>query len=376
MVSLYQKRSPIMNYRHYTAADFVTDPFFRSWVLDQDVEAAAFWENWKKENVDRGDELDEARALLYVLAERQLDVGADELDGRVQDMLAQAGGHARRAEKRGTPTFYRYLGIAASICLLAGLSWLGYDLMQRKPYNSSEIAATPGGEEDHIVRFNRTAKPVTILLEDSSIVTLAPESELTFPEKFAPEKREVHLKGEAFFQISHHPDRPFLVKTKELVTRVLGTSFTVRSFEKDRDASVSVKTGRVSVYSKKEEQSTALPGKVMGVVLKPNQRVLFDKEESRLVKVIVDAPVRVNEIPAASLIFDEAPVRNVFKTLEKEYGIELFFNEERLSGCQLTANLSGLPMYEQLDLICRIIHARYEVVDGQVIIHGEGCKAD
>lgn len=365
-----------MNYRHYTATDFVTDPFFRSWVLDQDAEAAAFWENWMKENADRGDELDEARALLFVLAERHLHVGAEELDGRVQDMLAQAGGHARPAEARGRPVFYRYLGIAASICLLAGLGWLGYDLMQKKPHSSSEIAVTPGGKEGHIVRFNRTAKPVTILLEDSSIVTLAPESELTFPEKFAPEKREVHLKGEAFFQISHNPDRPFLVKTKELVTRVLGTSFTVRSFEKDRDASVSVKTGRVSVYSKKEEQSTALPGKVMGVVLKPNQRVLFDKQESRLVKVIVDAPVRVNEIPAASLIFDEAPVRNVFKTLEKEYGIELFFNEERLSGCQLTANLSGLPMYEQLDLICRIIHARYEVVDGQVIIHGEGCQAD
>jgi hypothetical protein len=112
------------------------------------------------------------------------------------------------------------------------------------------------------------------------------------------------------------------------------------------------------------------------VVLKPNQRVLFDKEESRLVKVIVDAPLRVGEIPAAALVFDETPVRKVFQTLEKEYGIELFFDEEVLSDCQLTANLSGLPMYEQLDLICRIIHAKYEVADGQVIIHGEGCKAD
>lgn len=363
-----------MNYQHYTVTDFVADPFFRSWVLEQDPEAAVFWENWMNENAGRLEELDEARAWLYVVAGRKLHLGAQELDERVQNVLARTGGQAARAETRMRPVFYRYFSIAASVCLVAGLGWLGYRSMERK-------ADRPGGivgmnYSAQVVRFNGTGKPIAILLEDSSMVTLAPESELAFPEKFAPEKREVHLKGEAFFQISHNPDRPFLVKTKELVTRVLGTSFTVRSFEKDPKASVSVKTGRVSVYSKKEEQGATSPDKVVGVVLTPNQRVLFDKQESRLVKMIVDAPLRVSEIPPASLVFDEAPVGTVFQTLEKEYGIELFFNEEVLSDCQLTANLSGLPMYEQLDLICRIIHAKYEVADARVIIHGRGCKAD
>lgn len=365
-----------MNYRHYTATDFVTDPFFRSWILEQDSSAAAFWENWMKENPDRREELDEARALLYVLAEKELYVGTEELDGHVTDLLAHLGGYAQPGKTRRRPAFYRYWGIAASVCMVAGLGWLGYRSMETKSGTPGAVASVHENAEGHVVRFNRTTKPVTILLEDSSVVTLEPQSELALPEKFAPEKREVYLKGEAFFQISHNPERPFLVKTNELVTRVLGTSFTVRSFEKDRNASVSVKTGRVTVYSKRDEPLADAPEKVIGVVLKPNQRALFDKQESRLVKVIVDVPLRVREIPAASLIFDEAPVKNVFKTLEEVYGIELFFNEELLSDCQLTANLSGLPMYEQLDLICRIIHAEYEVVDGQVIIHGEGCKAD
>jgi ferric-dicitrate binding protein FerR (iron transport regulator) len=364
-----------MNYQHYTATDFVADPYFKSWVLDGDPEAAAFWENWMNENAGRREVLGEARAWLYVLAGRELNLGSEELDERVQSVLAQTRARALRTETRVRPVFYRYFGIAASVCLVAGLGWLGYRSIEGK-VSSFDGTAGLGYSEGSIVRFNRSGKPVTIMLEDSSMVTLAPESELTFPEKFAPEKREVHLKGEAFFQISRNPDRPFLVKTKELVTRVLGTSFTVRSFEKDAEASVSVKTGRVSVYSKKDEQAATSSDKVVGVVLKPNQRVLFDKEESRLVKVIVDAPLRVGEIPEAALVFDETPVRKVFQTLEKKYGIELFFDEEELSDCQLTANLSGLPMYEQLDLICRIIHAKYEVADGQVIIHGEGCKAD
>ncbi|SDE03714.1 FecR family protein [Dyadobacter soli] len=365
-----------MNYRDYTAIEFAADPFFRSWVFDQDPDAVVFWDNWTKEHPDRREELDEARALLYVLKENESYVDAEQVEERVQDMLAQVRGHTQRSQASMTPAFYRFLGIAASICLIGGLGWLGYSVVSRQPDNPARVIGMHDRNEGIVVRFNHTADPVAILLEDSSVVTLAPESELTFPEKFAREKREVHLKGEAFFQISHDSDRPFLVKTKELVTRVLGTSFTVRSFEKDPDASVSVKTGRVSVYSKREERGAGSPGKVIGVILKPNQRALFDKQESRLVKVIVDAPMRLTNAPAASLVFDEAPVRNVFQTLEKEYGIELFFNEERLSDCQLTANLSGLPMYEQLDLICRIIHAKYEVVDGQVIIHGDGCKAD
>lgn len=328
-----------------------------------------------KENPDRREELDEARALLYVLAERELHMAAEELDERVQGVLAQVGGHAQRTGVLTRPAFFRYFGIAASICLVGSLGWLSYQFVEKKSDNPAGIAGIYDRKEGNTVRFNHTGKPVMILLEDSSVVTLAPESELIFPEKFAEETREVHLKGEAFFQISPNPDRPFLVKTRELVTRVLGTSFMVRSFEKDPDASVSVRTGRVSVYSRKE-QGAESEDKGMGMVLKPNQRALFDRQESRLVKMIVDAPVSVNEMPEASLVFDEAPVRNVFKTLEKEYGIELFFNEERLSDCRLTANLSGLPMYEQLALICRIIHARYEVVDGQVVIHGEGCKAD
>lgn len=375
-VSLYQKRSPIMNYRHYTVADFVTDPFFRSWVLDQDSGAADFWENWMKENTDRREELGEARALLYVLAGKERQVGTEELDGHVRNLLAKVGEPVQYVVRPVKPAFYRYLSIAASVLVVAGLGWFAYRYTLGKPQGEVVAASEYQRADGHVVYFNRTTKPVTIRLEDSSIVTLASESELKYPEKFAQEKREVFLNGEAFFQISHNPDRPFLVRTNELVTRVLGTSFTVRSFEKDPDASVSVKSGRVSVYAKKDELGAGSAEKVIGVVLKPNQRALFDKQESRLMKVIVDVPVRVSEVPAASLVFDEAPVGNVFKTLEKTYGIELFFNERVLSHCQLTANLTGLPMYEQLDLICRIIDARYEVVDGQVIIHGEGCKAN
>lgn len=366
-----------MNYRHYQVNDFVTDPVFRSWVLDADRAAAEFWQTWLADNPDRRDEVSEARALLYVLEGRRLEVGKEELDERVSATLQQLRGDLPTRNVRAT-VLYRYLGVAAMVCVMAGLGWLVNRSVHDGSGGRERLTGNHHAKNGYIIHYNDTRAAVKIRLEDGSIVALKPQSELEYPEKFERAGRVVHLKGEAFFEITRDPDRPFRVMTPELVTQVLGTSFTVRSFEKDRNASVSVRTGRVSVYSKADgtEPGWGSPKKAVGVVLKPNQQALFDKEESRLVKVIVDEPVRVAEVPVSALVFDEMPVKNVFRTLEKEYGIEIVLDEEILSACLLTANLSGLPMYEQLDLICRIIHARYQIIDGQVVIRSEGCKPE
>jgi transmembrane sensor len=367
----------MMNYRKYKATDFATDPYFRLWAIEQDQDAAIFWVDWLNDNPDKKEEVDEARAFLYVLAEKPDQTNDAEIRGRVEATLRMI---QEGQEHIGTlPTrklwYMSYARIAAMITLALGLGWFVSQYRQGG-LPGQKLVASRYYAESGIVHYNDTSKPVTIVLEDGSTVILQPESELEYPKTFAKAKREVHLKGEAFFEITRNPNRPFLVLTDELVTQVLGTSFTVRSFEKDRNASVSVKTGRVSVYSKLEEQSAkeSLSKEIKGVVLKPNQQVLFDKEESRLVKVIVNSPQRISDIPVTALVFDEIPVKNVFRTLETEYGIEIIFNEEALSACLLTANLSGLPMYEQLDLICKIIKARYEMIDGQVVIYSDGCK--
>lgn len=367
----------MMNYRKYKATDFVTDPYFRSWIIEQDREAEVFWLDWLHDNPDKKEEVEDARAFLYALAEKPEQTNDAEIRDRVDATLRMI--QERPEETETTPVrklwYMSYARVAAMLALALGLGWV-VSQYRHGSLPGQQAVVSRHYAELGVVHYNNTSSPVTIVLEDSSTVTLQPESELEYPKTFEKGKREVHLKGEAFFEITRNPNRPFLVLTDELVTQVLGTSFTVRSFEKDRNASVSVKTGRVSVYSKLEEQSAkeSLSKEIKGVVLKPNQQVLFDKEESRLVKVIVNSPQRISEIPATALVFDEVPVKNVFRTLEKEYGIEIIFNEEALSACLLTANLSGLPMYEQLDLICKIIKARYEMIDGQVVIYSDGCK--
>ena len=87
-------------------------------------------------------------------------------------------------------------------------------------------------------------------MPDESTVELAANSRIAYANNFdSAGTRDVYLSGEAFFKVTKNPCRPFRVFANEIVTKVLGTSFSVRSFEKDTVIQVTVRTGKVSVYS-------------------------------------------------------------------------------------------------------------------------------
>ncbi|WP_282143878.1 FecR family protein [Cellulophaga baltica] len=98
----------------------------------------------------------------------------------------------------------------------------------------------------------------SIVLNDGSLVYLAPNSSLEYPETFKGEQRNVTLlKGNAFFDITKDPKHPFVIQSGKLKTKVLGTSFHIRMEEKE--CSVAVVTGKVEVrYNNKLEN--LIPG--------------------------------------------------------------------------------------------------------------------
>mgnify|MGYP002231370705 CR=1 FL=1 len=91
-------------------------------------------------------------------------------------------------------------------------------------------------------------------LEDGSVVYLAQESTLQYPEHFATDKREVNLQGEAFFDVAKNHEQTFLIETGKVRIEVLGTAFNVRSHEDD-SFQLSVQRGRVKVSLKQGGQS-------------------------------------------------------------------------------------------------------------------------
>jgi ferric-dicitrate binding protein FerR (iron transport regulator) len=127
----------------------------------------------------------------------------------------------------------RAAAVVGGIVLVAG----GYFML--RPQRG---AATGAGQ-----LIARNGEKVRQLLPDSSFVWLNAGTRLEYAADYGKARRDVYLKGEAFFEVAPDRDRPFLVHAGRLTVRVLGTSFNVRSYEKDSIVETTLIKGKVEV---------------------------------------------------------------------------------------------------------------------------------
>lgn len=211
-----------------------------------------------------------------------------------------------------------------------------------------------------------------ILLKDGSLVILKPQSSINYGKDFNIKKREVFLIGQAFFKVKRNVTKPFVVHSGDLNAEVLGTSFWVKSNARNNQIEVSVTSGKVSVYSNKLSDNNNLNG----VILTRNQKVVFDIVSKTINPTIVDNPLPIltPDFSKGQLIFQATPLQSVLSTMSKYYGVEIILTNPKSNDCQITADLNGLPMFTQLDLICKSIAATYEKRGTVIFITGEGCN--
>jgi len=267
------------------------------------------------------------------------------------------------------------MGIAAAIALLVVVGFLSYRNDTSEPSQKSPLASKI--DADNVIA-NTTHKVLSVILEDSSRVSLNPGSKLRYPIHFSVERREVLLTGEAFFEVSENPERPFLVNAGDITTKVLGTSFRVKALPNVPSVEVSVLTGKVSVYQRAKENNDPSTSNKQGngVVLSPNHRVVFSEGNGLFLTSLVENPVPLPIQQAAnSFDFDDTPLDDVLDHLETTYSIDITLDRKTLGACPLTARLSGMKLYEQLDVICAAIQGSYEIKGTTILISGRGCES-
>ncbi|GAB2605736.1 FecR family protein [Spirosoma areae] len=258
-------------------------------------------------------------------------------------------------------------GVAA--CVVLGYFGLKQVVL---PHTSSPSVVnnrikTPSGIDIH----NTTLTEQSVKLKDGTLVWLKPNSSILYDKSFNLTKRTVYLKGEAFFKVHRDTNRPFIVHAGTLVTEVLGTSFRIKPRLTTGEIEVAVTTGRVSVYA----QQPRLRAERNGVILTPNQRATFNLASQTIVPAIVEKPVPLfsAEVAKPDLMFQSASLQTVLNTLTQRYGIDFIVVNPKARTCQITADLTGLPLFTQLDLICKSIEATYEQRGTVVFITGDGC---
>lgn len=322
-----------------------------------------------------GEASPEEERLMHTWAETRL----EESKGRLDDDEKQA--LEKRIWKRilvdtlqQQPFWIRHRwgslsAVAASIVVCIALSVFFWKHPKASGVTQIVTARKPDVENTINIK-NTTNKPQEIRLKDGSFVTLKARSSISYPAHFGAKTRQVYLQGEAFFDVKKDAARPFIVHTGNLVTQVLGTSFTVKSYEEDKAIEVLVTRGRVSVYENSEKSANSRNG----VILIPNQKITFDKTSQKLTPALVEAPQMIQppEVRSA-FVFDKIPLSKVFAVLNKAYGIEFLIENQVLNHCVFTGDLTDLPLYLQLDLVCKSVNATYERRGTTLFIHGEGC---
>ena len=240
------------------------------------------------------------------------------------------------------------IGIAAT--LLISLA-AGYLLLNNN-YASKQ--------QDYIARqVTRAGERKIITLTDGSTVILNNRSELRYASHFAANKREVYLKGEAFFNVKHDTKRPFIVHTNQLKVQVLGTSFNVRSYQNDHHTSVGVVTGKVGVNGNKTKRTyMLLPGNVLSC----------DKRDT----VFQQLNLSTDEIlgwQKGLMAFHQEALEEIVPELERWYDISVNINRKVLLKKRITASFSRKPLKEVLEILSKTAGFTYTIHKNQVQIN-------
>jgi transmembrane sensor len=259
-----------------------------------------------------------------------------------------------------------WIGAAASLIIMMGLLYIYF-----LPISHEHTASVPttGAQTKNI-----TPTPQRITLPDGSIVVLEKAASLIVDEDYGKNKRSVYLEGSAFFQVKRDAAKPFLVYTGDLITEVLGTSFSISSEPgTGKTIQIEVKTGKVSVYTERGE----VDKRKNGVIATANQKVTYDVELKTLRHELIDAPqIVASGEGKPDFKYQAASLGDILSIMRRTYNVDIIVGNSQLNDCRFTGDLNGLDMYRQLDLMCEVLGARYEIRGTAVFVNGESCHGN
>ena len=353
---------------HYHIDFFLADDDFVTWANSGKPVEGTRWEALVNTDPAVRAELEQAKMLVLEWKYVPSQLSDEKLSDGIQRIMTSVNGRSEAITPIGN-AFGIWYKIAAVLLLAVGIGWLANrQINGAKEYTYEKLTAEAGPELVEI--SNDRPADYKVKLPDGSEITLSKGSRISYSRHLTTDStRNVFLKGDGFFQVVKDSKHPFLVYTGGLVTRVVGTSFKISS--SGTNVSVAVKTGKVAVYRMEESENDHK----QNLLLTPNQKAEYLAERNLISKKLVENPVVLQgQEEILNFDFVEVPASEIFDSLEKAYGIHIRHDAEAFNNCNITIPFREEPFFTKLDIICRTIEAKYEVVGNDVIISGKGCN--
>jgi ferric-dicitrate binding protein FerR (iron transport regulator) len=346
-------------YIGFKATDFVLDQDFIAWTdgFERDTEPA--WQEWLEQHPIEAIEVEKARQILMSLHFSQKEFIAEEVDQEWQQIKSRISEPDVAVENdiKVVKTFPLWAKlIAASVALLI-LTWIGRNYM----YPSD---GTPLLTEQQAAN----GQQLTIKLTDGTVIQLNAGSTLIYPDKFLADKREVRLKGEAYFEVAPDATAPFLIYTDDVRVKVIGTKFTVKAYPESKDVKVAVVEGMVAV------NLTVVKGKKE--IVETTEANLIKDEMATIVKK--DQQLKISAFDKNDLLgwkngilyFEKASFPQIVEQLERWYRVKVTVQAriEMDSAWRFSGKFENKSIDYILDVCSYPNQFKYEIIDNEVII--------
>jgi transmembrane sensor len=236
------------------------------------------------------------------------------------------------------PLIFRYAWLATAAALVVG----GTMVWRLRPEQS-----TPATTTQEIAWDTYESGPnrlTVVVLGDGTRVHLSQRSKLRYPKVALPDRREVFLEGEAYFEVATNPLRPFHVHAPGLVTQVLGTTFNVRAFPDETTRAVSLLSGSIDV--------TRVTGTATSETTRliPGQQLRFDENDPGHEIRPIDAAKAIGWM-RDRLEFQDEPLEAIARALTRKFDVEIAFDSPELRRISITADYQGQDLPAILELV-------------------------
>ncbi|MBR8535808.1 FecR domain-containing protein [Carboxylicivirga sediminis] len=190
-----------------------------------------------------------------------------------------------------------------------------------------------------------------LVLPDGTQVWLNSDSELKFNVPFTGKERRVQLRGEAYFDVAHNANKPFIVESSGQSVEVLGTEFNISAYPEDLNIITTLVEGKVLVEQLLDGQTA------MHEYLEPNQQTVLNKETKNIFKHDVETYLYTSW-KEGRFKFDNEPLESFLTKVARWYDVDVFITDDSVKDIRFTGDL---PRYKDMNNILNIIEAEMSV---------------
>jgi len=197
---------------------------------------------------------------------------------------------------------------------------------------------------------------VFLTMTDGSKVALNSDTRFIYPAEFRGRTRNVQLIGEAFFEVAHNAKQPFIVTSKLLHVKVLGTKFDMRAYNNEK-AYVGLTSGKVEVETGNGENK---------MILRPNEAVSYSLGDGISLEKNIDSEI-IHSWTKGEMGFVNKRLDEICKDLERKYNVSINIADRQLSEVLFTCRFKESVTIDQVMTLLKETRQLDYTFDGNTI---------